>query len=373
MQFNSLRFWLALFPLCLATETVCAQYVPWSSNSQSSSNLGVSDRQLPYEAVQPLPPTDVFPQSSPFNTPADATMPIAQTAAAVIPPELDEMPYDIQMGEGLRLDEDEIFRTRPILATSKPGVLQALTTDSTWIAGSGDNIGITDVLATITLGFPAPTIDSPLIVTPGYGMHFLVGPESIDAPATLYDVYLTTRWIRPINERWGLILSGTAGYYSDFKLQQSDAFRPSAMAIATYNWTPSWQLLGGVVWLNRDDFNILPIAGVVWTGENRKLELTFPRPRYSQLWDYGPGYEDWWYVTGELGGGTWAVQRSNGAGDLLTLSDYRVIFGMERRRDGGGKSFIEFGYVFGRELEYKENPYTLDMTDTVMIRSGWWF
>ncbi|PQO47582.1 DUF6268 family outer membrane beta-barrel protein [Blastopirellula marina] len=367
MHLNSLRYWLAIVPLCLATETVRAQYVDWGETSRVAS-----ERQVPYEAVQPLPPTDVFPEGHPLYVPADPTSRISQTTA-VIPPELDEMPYDMQMEDGLQLNEDEIFKTRPVLASSKPGVLQSVTTDSTWLAGSGDNIGMTDVLGTITLGFPAPTRDSPLIVTPGFGMHFLVGPESIDAPPTLYDAFLTTRWIRPLNEKWGLILSGTAGYYSDFKQKSSDAFRPSAMAIATYNWNKQWQLLGGVVWLNRDDFNILPIAGLVWTGENRKLELTFPRPRYSQLWDYGPGYEDWWYLTGELGGGTWSVQRADGANDLLTISDFRAIVGFERRRDGGGKSFIEFGYVFGRQFEYKYQPYTIDMSDTVMIRSGWWF
>ncbi|MFI4875714.1 MAG: DUF6268 family outer membrane beta-barrel protein [Blastopirellula sp. JB062] len=372
MPTNSLRFWFALLSLCIATRNACAQYVPWSSGSQTSSNLGAAARSLPYEPVQPLPPTDVFPQCSPSYDLLAPAAPIAKTAAA-IPPEIEQIPYDLQMEEGLHLSEDEIFNTRPILATSKPGIFQSLTTDSTWIAGSGDNIGITDVLATVTLGFPAPTIDSPLIVTPGYGMHFLVGPDSIDAPATLYDAYLTTRWIRPINDRWGMILSGTAGYYSDFKGQRSDAFRPSAMAIATYDWNERWQLIGGVVWLNRDDYDVLPIAGLVWQTDDRKLELAFPRPRYSQLWDYGPGYEDWWYLTGELGGGTWSVERSSGAADLLTISDYRFIFGIERRRDGGGKSFIEIGYVFGRRFEYEVDPYKLDMTDTVMIRSGWWF
>ncbi|MCC9606692.1 DUF6268 family outer membrane beta-barrel protein [Blastopirellula sp. JC732] len=366
MHLFSLRFWLAIFPLCLATETVCAQYAAWGDGQTATESNN------PYEPVQPLPPTDVFPPKYPLYEPVDPTAAVTRTAA-VIPPELDEMPYDMQMEEGLTLNEDEIFSSRPVLATSKPGILQAVTTDSTWIAGSGDNIGMTDVLGTITLGFPAPTIDSPLIVTPGFGMHFLVGPASVDAPPTLYDAFLTTRYIRPINDRWGVILSGTAGYYSDFQQQNSDAFRPSAMAIATYNWNKNWQFLGGVVWLNRDDFNILPIAGVVWTGERRKLELTFPRPRYSQLWDYGPGYEDWWYITGELGGGTWSVQRADETNDLLTISDYRAIVGFERRRDGGGKSFIEFGYVFGRQFEYRNQPFTLDMNDTVLIRSGWWF
>ena len=130
----------------------------------------------------------------------------------------------------------------------------------------------------------------------------------------------------------------------------------------------------GVVYLNRDDYNILPGVGLVWSPtENRRLELIFPRPRYLQLWDFGPNFEDWWYISGEVGGGTWAVEHPIDSKDFLTLTDYRLIIGLERKRNGGGKSFLEIGYVFGRKFEYRNDPSELDMDGTVMLRSGWWF
>lgn len=59
--------------------------------------------------------------------------------------------------------------------------------------------------------------------------------------------------------------------------------------------------------------------------------------------------------------------------DFLTLTDYRFLIGLERKRNGGGKSFIEIGYIFGRTLEYRNDSTQLNMDGTLMLRSGWWF
>ena len=67
------------------------------------------------------------------------------------------------------------------------------------------------------------------------------------------------------------------------------------------------------------------------------------------------------------------VEHPLGAKDSLTLTDYRFLIGLERKRNGGGKSFLEFGYIFGRSLEYRDDPIKLDMDGTLMLRSGWWF
>lgn len=348
----------------------CAQQNEWRASS--------IEREEEFQPIQRLPATEILPgtyQLPPYpSTGSPGNPAIPARLVAENPPELNIMNDDVEKQDALFLTEDEVFTSRPKLSPAKDGILQTLAIQSTWIAGSGDNIGMTEVSGSATLGFPAPSRESPLLVTPGYGMFFLVGPDSIQAPPTLYQAYITTTWMSQLTPKWGTVLSVTPGVYSDFQRTDSDAFRVSGMAILSYKTTDRLQLLFGVVYLNRDDIPILPVAGLIWTpGDDYRLELTFPRPRYSQLFSYGEGYEDWWYVTGEFGGGTWSVEHPLGANDNLTLTDYRLLLGMERKTDGGGKSFVEIGYVFGRRLEYEHDPATLDMSDTILLRSGWWY
>lgn len=346
-----------------------AQSQPWARQSASDWQSHQS-----FQPIQALPPTDVFPGGMTYREEDDLTR--MRLTAGNLPPEIDRLPDNLEIRDALVMSEEEVFSTRPKLKPSKDGLLQSLTVQSTWLAGSGDNVGMTEISASGTIGFPAPTLESPMLITPGYGMYFLVGPDSISTPTTLYQAYVTTLWMPQITPKLGGIFSITPGVYSDFLQTDSGAFRLSGMALGSYRWTPELQIILGAVYLNRDDFPILPAAGVIWTPtEDHRLELTFPRPRYSQLFRYGPEFEDWWYVGGEFGGGSWAVNHPTRPSerDSLTLSDMRLLIGMEHKRSGGGKSFVEIGYVFARKLEYKHDPAHLDMSDTVMIRSGWWY
>jgi len=365
--------------LCVALVTALptltlAQMQPWAQRE-----ISTVEPQNQYERIDRLPATNVFPGAYDLpkypSTGYKGTPPVDATYASENPPELSTLSDDIELQDSLILTEDEVFKSsRPPLSRAKNGFLQSVTIQSTWIAGSGDNIGMTEVSGSVTVGFPAPTPKSPLLFTPGYGMFFLVGPESVQAPATLYQAYLSTRWISQLSPKWSTVLSLTGGVYSDFQHDDADALRFSGMALFTYQWTPEFQIIMGAVALNRDDYPFFPALGLIWTpNENNRLELTFPRPRYLHCFNYGDGFEDWWYLSGEFGGGTWVVEHPLGETDALTLSDYRLILGIERKTDGGGKSFIEVGYVFGRKLEYRDDPTELDMNDTIMLRSGWWY
>ena len=61
--------------------------------------------------------------------------------------------------------------------------------------------------------------------------------------------------------------------------------------------------------------------------------------------------EDWIYIGGELGGGTWAIQRGDGANDVLSYRDLRVFLGVERKAFGRLSPRFEVGYVFARKLQ----------------------
>lgn len=119
-------------------------------------------------------------------------------------------------------------------------------------------------------------------------------------------------------------------------------------------------------YLDRGDVKLLPVFGLIaLPGENVRLELVFPRPRVVfQLND-----RNQLYVSGELGGGTWAIERATGDDDLATYRDLRLCIGLQHLDDeNGGCSSIEIGYLFDRRLEYASGQGDYSPADTAMIR-----
>jgi len=67
-----------------------------------------------------------------------------------------------------------------------------------------------------------------------------------------------------------------------------------------------------------------------------------------------------------MGGDTWDV------GDQIdlvtTYRDYRVVLGFENAGTDAETSAIEFGYVFGRQLEIRGQPGQTSFDDAFIIR-----
>jgi hypothetical protein len=218
---------------------------------------------------------------------------------------------------------------------------------------------------------PCPTRENPLLITPGFGAHVLDGPNNPDLPGTLYDAYVQFRWLGKINCMWGYDLVVTPGYYSDFENVGDDAFRPTGRAIAMYEWSPTIQLLFGAVYLNREDVSVLPAAGLIYQPcDGVRWEIIMPRPRYARRISQSCDREDWWYVVGEFGGGSWEITRANDTQDVVTLSDYRLMLGYETKLCGGAGRLFEIGYVFGRQFEYTSGPQTYDLDSSFVARAG---
>jgi hypothetical protein len=141
--------------------------------------------------------------------------------------------------------------------------------------------------------------------------------------------------------------------------------------MAYYTASPNLQWAGGVVYLDRQDLPALPAFGVILTPrDDLRYELMFPKPRLAWRQYFTPLYEQWVYITGELGGQSWAVERSGGGNDIATYRDLRLVLGMERKRNSGRMLFVEGGYVFGREVEYESNVGKLSPGDTAFLRVG---
>ena len=159
--------------------------------------------------------------------------------------------------------------------------------------------------------------------------------------------------------------------FTDGDNLSSDALRIIGRFMAYYTLSPQTQLAGGIVYLDREDIPVLPAIGVIHKPrEDLRYELMFPKPRIAWRQYFTPTYEQWVYVTGELGGGSWAIQRATGADDIASYRDLRLVLGLERKMTSGRMCYFEFGYVFNREIEYESSIGDLSLSDTGFLRVG---
>lgn len=112
---------------------------------------------------------------------------------------------------------------------AKPGPLQQAIFTVTELPRFGtDGLGLTTLDASLTIGMPAPTVESPLLVTPGFGATFVdevPGPTDPGLPGQLYDSWIQARWMRKIGTAFGVDLAVAPGWYSDFVNDTPQAFR----------------------------------------------------------------------------------------------------------------------------------------------------
>jgi hypothetical protein len=283
--------------------------------------------------------------------------------------ELPERPLVLPGAEAAKTDPD-------LPPDARPGIFQKAIFSGTWLApGGSDGLGLYELDLRTVLAFPFPLPKSHLVITPGFVVHYLDGPANVDLPPRLYDAWASLRVMYPASPTMGLDVGVTPSVSSDFQQSSSKALRTPAHAAAMITWTSTLKILLGVAYLDREDYNFFPLAGLVWTpNEDWKFELVVPRPRIARRLYWGkspqPGVEQWFYLTGELGGGSWAVRRADGANDVVTLSDWRVMVGWERTAVKQLCYRVEVGYVFGRKIEYTSDTPDFDPADTVLLRGG---
>lgn len=262
----------------------------------------------------------------------------------------------------------------PVLTKFKSGFFQKLNVQATVIdPAASSGFALTEIETALTVAVPAPTRDFPLLISPTFEARFLDGPVAPDLPPTLYTAGVDFMWVPTVGDRLRGLISVAPMVYSDFETQDADMFRVTGKGIVQWDVIPEQlQLVGGVLYLNRDDVRLLPVAGVIWNPNAYwNFELLFPRPRIARLINYGAEHSDWVYLLGEFGGNTWSVLRESGEQDKVTLRDVRLMLGLERRKNGGVNYRFEVGYVFAREIEYLSAT-TPDFApaDTLLLRVG---
>jgi hypothetical protein len=261
----------------------------------------------------------------------------------------------------------------------RPGMFQQLVFEGTWLARTSGSRGMGqyDLELKSVLAVPCPTRDSPLLIVPGFAVRYTDGPENLPIPPRLYDAYCQFRWLHRLSPRLGVDLSLVPGVYSDFEQSYSESFRWTGYGAAAWTMYPKLQLVAGVGYFNRLDVKLLPIGGLIWKPTADDCwELLFPKPSISRRVAYRRGpegtidREDWLYLCGEFGGGTWAIATAVPEPDLLDIKDYRLIVGWQRKQLGGIDSRCEIGYVFGRRIEFRNIDPGFSCSDTVLLRVG---
>ncbi|MGC4003082.1 MAG: hypothetical protein QM811_08075 [Pirellulales bacterium] len=138
-------------------------------------------------------------------------------------------PEAVIMPDGVVIHEadDPIVAPGGGLPGAKDGPLQRVEFQQTALPnlGGSDGLDVVDLENSFTIGLPFPDRESPLLITPGFDLHFLSGPTTVDLPAHLYDTYLGVRWLRRVSDKILLNSSVSPGWFSDWESNSTDALR----------------------------------------------------------------------------------------------------------------------------------------------------
>jgi hypothetical protein len=341
-----------------AVSTADAQTTPWDPYSapsiQPSLNAGATAAPYsPYSASPYAPPP-----SSPYSTTPSALFPASGPGPVQAAPPGTLFPG---MGQPIRF-------------------LQELRLRQTWLArGNNDNnegFGITSTEISSTFQVPVLFTQPPVLITPGFGVHFLNGPKTgppsfADMPPEVYDAYLDVAWQPKINNFLSLNLGARAGIYSDFNAVDTQSIRIMGRALGVINLRSDLQLAVGIVYIDRIPLKLLPAGGVIYTpNPDTRYEIIFPNPKISHRWTTLGTTDLWIYVAGEYGGGAWTIHRASGADDDVGYNDIRISLGIETYGASRARGMFEIGYVFDRQLVYRSGTPQFDPSDTVMLRAG---
>jgi hypothetical protein len=292
--------------------------------------------------------------------PSYATSPLGAPSAEFVPPQ--EVPF---------------FSWRPSYKHegAKDGSFQQALGRMTYLPRIGDDgFGITSLNQQATFALPPFISGSPFLLTPSYTMHFLDGPGPIDVPPKLMDAELEFRYMKQATPRLGIDLAVAPSFFSDGDNTSSDAWRVTGRALGAWALNDRWQIVGGGVYTGRSDFPAVPVAGFIWKPScDVRVEALFPRPKAYWRPFVNGKIEHWFYVGGEYGGNTWAIDHPGGIPDKMTYSDLRLLVGWERKAPGGLNGRFELGWVFDRSIEFTSGRPGFDPDDTLMVRSEFSF
>ena len=234
--------------------------------------------------------------------------------------------------------------------------------NTTWLAD--DDFGMFSIENFPTLKFGK---NSAFLL--GTGFHFLNGPAGTginapDMPPRLFDLQTAYHVRKQFSDKAMLDVKLGVGIFTDFEGSARKGVRFPGHLVGYRQIMPNLVSVMGIEVLDRDDISVLPVGGLVWKPHKDLIfECVFPRPRISMRLDDDSAM----YFGGELGGGTWAIQRDNSQNDNVTYRDLRVAWGIQEFGNSSDTS-IEIGWAFDRSLEYRSGLGNTDFDGAFLLR-----
>ena len=227
-----------------------------------------------------------------------------------------------------------------------------------WMIGNGNQFGMVSLASN---HYQHGGVDSGIGV--GMQFHFLAGPVRTDMPPRVFDFSIGYQQ-REVLGDLGYDVAVAVMASSDFEGSSREGIRFPSHAVGFLRVNAITELVFGVDYLDRGDIKILPVGGlIVLPHPDVRFELVFPRPRMVfRLTD-----KNHLSIAGELGGGTWAIERDALFDDLTTYRDLRLSVGLEHVKDDGKISAFEIAWLFDRRIEYTSGV-AYGLNDTIMLR-----
>ena len=172
----------------------------------------------------------------------------------------------------------------------------------------------------------------------------------------------------------------------------SDAWNFDGRGALIVRTSPQWMWVLGATYWDRVEDRVLPYAGIVHTPNDwLEIRALFPRADINIFMGTPWGVPQWLYVAGEYHIEAYQVQLparsltttdvvgstptsatvSPFVRDRIELEDWRVLGGI-RSEYNGMTSFLEAGWVFGRQVQFARSmsPSGFDISSGFIARFG---
>lgn len=200
-----------------------------------------------------------------------------------------------------------------------------------WVLPNGDN----------GIGFFSLTGDAPswnfdldagkegLTTDFGAGIHFVDGPgnSSSDLPPRLFDIFWNTRFKAETDYGVGIDANFQMGLFTDFEDSVREGWRFPGRVLGYadlwHNSSEVARVVAGFEYLDLVQTEILPAGGIIFKpNPDTKIDLYFPRPQIRLRTDHDEDEDSWLYFRGEYYSSAWAIERTTGNADLVSLTEY---------------------------------------------------
>jgi len=209
---------------------------------------------------------------------------------------------------------------------------------------------------------------------PQFGLRLWDGPSNPvqGLPGQVYRLGWDFEYATPGEAPVSLLAGFTPSVNSDFSQQtSSDAWQFDGRLALFFNHSSYWTWVLGVTVWDRVDTFVLPYAGVIYTPSPQwEFRLLFPEARISYYMGRFYGERVWLYANAEYHVEAYEVELgSSGAKDAIQIEDWRALVGLRFDRQVYAK-FIEAGWVFDRDVEFKGSTPDFEIRSGFIARAG---